>query len=78
MKPLSALLPLCAFCGCASLSSYQEARVLEKGQGRIGISYTGYADDLKKTILAVEWNFSQNIRNMVMEAMSGVRGEKMR
>ena len=31
--------------------------------------------ELKKTILSVEWNFSQNIRNMVMESMSGVRGE---
>ena len=31
--------------------------------------------ELKKTILSVEWNFSQNIRNMVMESLSGVRGE---
>ena len=31
--------------------------------------------ELKGTILSVEWNFSQNIRNMVMESMSGVRGE---
>jgi len=23
----------------------------------------------------VDWNFSQNIRNMVMESLSGVRGE---
>ena len=31
--------------------------------------------ELKEIIPAVEWNFSQNIRNMVMESMSGVRGE---
>ena len=31
--------------------------------------------ELQGTIIAVEWNFSQNIRNMVMEALSGVRGE---
>ena len=31
--------------------------------------------ELKGTILSVEWNVSQNIRNMVMESMSGVRGE---
>ena len=31
--------------------------------------------ELHKNIFAVEWNFSQNIRNMVMEALSGVRGE---
>jgi len=33
------------------------------------------SQELKGTILSVEWNFSQNIRNMVMESMSGVRGE---
>ncbi len=30
---------------------------------------------LTKTMIATDWNFSQNIRNMVMESMSGVRGE---
>jgi cobalt-zinc-cadmium resistance protein CzcA len=33
------------------------------------------SQELKGSILSVEWNFSQNIRNMVMESMSGVRGE---
>lgn len=47
MKPLSALLPLCALCGCASLSSYQEARVLGEGQGLIAIAATPYLDDRK-------------------------------
>ena len=31
--------------------------------------------ELKGSIISAEWNFSQNIRNMVMESMSGVRGE---
>jgi cobalt-zinc-cadmium resistance protein CzcA len=31
--------------------------------------------DLHKNLFAVEWNFSQNIRNMVMESLSGIRGE---
>ena len=31
--------------------------------------------ELKSNFLSVEWNFSQNIRNMVMESLSGVRGE---
>ncbi len=33
------------------------------------------AAELRGSLIAVEWNFSQNIRNMVMEALSGVRGE---
>jgi cobalt-zinc-cadmium resistance protein CzcA len=33
------------------------------------------AAELHGSLIAVEWNFSQNIRNMVMEALSGVRGE---
>lgn len=47
MKRILALLPLTAFVGCASLSSYQEARTLEKGQSKIFIGATGYQDDLK-------------------------------
>jgi cobalt-zinc-cadmium resistance protein CzcA len=31
--------------------------------------------EFQKNLFAVEWNFSQNIRNMVMESLSGVRGE---
>ena len=31
--------------------------------------------EFHKNLFAVEWNFSQNIRNMVMESLSGVRGE---
>jgi cobalt-zinc-cadmium resistance protein CzcA len=30
---------------------------------------------LDKNLIAVDWNFSQYIRNMVMEVLSGVRGE---
>jgi len=33
------------------------------------------AQELHGALIAVEWNFSQNIRNMVMESLSGVRGE---
>ncbi len=33
------------------------------------------AAELHGSLIAVEWNFSQNIRNMVMESLSGVRGE---
>lgn len=32
-------------------------------------------DELERTVLGAGWNFSQNIRNMVMESLSGVRGE---
>jgi len=31
--------------------------------------------ELESSIIAAEWNFSQNIRNMVIESLSGVRGE---
>jgi cobalt-zinc-cadmium resistance protein CzcA len=31
--------------------------------------------ELTNGLIAVDWNYSQNIRNMVMESMSGVRGE---
>ena len=31
--------------------------------------------ELQQTLVAVDWNFSQNIRNIVKESLSGVRGE---
>ena len=31
--------------------------------------------ELSRTMLGVDWNISQNIRNQVMESLSGVRGE---
>ncbi len=48
MKRILALLPLTAFVGCASLSSYQEARVTEKGKAELFFGATGYQDDLEK------------------------------
>jgi len=32
-------------------------------------------DDLNRAIIGVDWNFSQNIRDNVMEILSGVKGE---
>jgi len=32
-------------------------------------------DELNNTLIGVDWNFSQNIRDNVMEALSGVKGE---
>jgi cobalt-zinc-cadmium resistance protein CzcA len=32
-------------------------------------------DELKRKIIGVDWNFSQNIRDNVMEALSGVKGD---
>ncbi len=32
-------------------------------------------DDLNRNLIGVDWNFSQNIRDNVMEALSGVKGE---
>ena len=32
-------------------------------------------DELNRTLIGVDWNFSQNIRDNVMEALSGVKGE---
>src|SRR5262249_18486041 len=32
-------------------------------------------DELKQKIFGVDWNFSQNIRDNVMEALSGVKGD---
>ena len=48
MKRILALLPLTAFVGCASLSSYQEARVLDKGKAEVFFGASGYKDDLEK------------------------------
>ena len=31
--------------------------------------------DLAKTLIGVDWNFSQNIRDNVLESLSGVKGE---
>lgn len=50
MKRILALLPLTAFVGCASLSSYQEARVLDKGKLRIAVGGTKSVDDLETVI----------------------------
>jgi len=50
MKAPFVLLPLFALCGCASLSSYQDARVLNQGEGRLGVAVTPYKDDLKPVI----------------------------
>jgi cobalt-zinc-cadmium resistance protein CzcA len=36
---------------------------------------TSLDHELSHTMLGVDWNISQNIRNMIMESMSGVRGE---
>jgi cobalt-zinc-cadmium resistance protein CzcA len=32
-------------------------------------------EELKRTIIGVDWNFSQNIRDNVMESLSGVKGD---
>jgi cobalt-zinc-cadmium resistance protein CzcA len=32
-------------------------------------------DELKRTLIGVDWNFSQNIRDNVMESLSGVKGD---
>ncbi|HLJ95502.1 MAG TPA: efflux RND transporter permease subunit, partial [Gemmataceae bacterium] len=32
-------------------------------------------DELSNTVIGVDWNFSQNIRDNVMEALSGVKGD---
>ena len=32
-------------------------------------------DELNETLIGVDWNFSQNIRDNVMEALSGVKGD---
>jgi cobalt-zinc-cadmium resistance protein CzcA len=32
-------------------------------------------EELKRTVLGVDWNFSQNIRDNVMESLSGVKGD---
>jgi cobalt-zinc-cadmium resistance protein CzcA len=32
-------------------------------------------DELKRRLIGVDWNFSQNIRDNVMEALSGVKGD---
>jgi hypothetical protein len=47
---LASTLALLGLGGCASLSSYQEARVLQKGEARIGIGGSYYNDDLKRTV----------------------------
>jgi hypothetical protein len=44
MKKLLPLLPLITLVGCASMSSYQEARTLEAGKAQTGLAYTGYTD----------------------------------
>ena len=33
------------------------------------------SDELNRTLVGVDWNFSQNIRDNVMESLSGVKGE---
>ena len=33
------------------------------------------SDDLSRAVVGVDWNFSQNIRDNVMEALSGVKGD---
>jgi len=48
MKKILPLLPLISLVGCASMSSYQEARVLEPGKAQTGLAYTGYTDDYKR------------------------------
>lgn len=48
MKKILPLLPLISLVGCASMSSYQEARVLEPGKAQTGLAYTGYTDDFKR------------------------------
>jgi cobalt-zinc-cadmium resistance protein CzcA len=32
-------------------------------------------DELRRTVIGVDWNFSQNIRDNVMEVLSGIKGE---
>jgi hypothetical protein len=50
---LACLAPACLFLSnCASLSSYQEARVLPQGEGRLAVAVTGYSDDLARTLFA--------------------------
>ena len=49
MKFILPLLPLVALVGCASLSSYQEAKVLPTGQGQFSMGVTGYTDDLTRS-----------------------------
>lgn len=51
MNKLVSLLPLVGLVGCASLSSYQEAKVLPTGEGQLSIGVTGYTDDLNRSIL---------------------------
>lgn len=54
MNALSRFARLAAICAvfssCASLSSYQEARVLPQGEGRLALAVTGYSDDLKRAV----------------------------
>jgi len=61
MKKLLPLLPLVGLVGCASLSSYQEARVLEKGKMQVFLGATGYQDDLKKQTVKVGSNLTATL-----------------
>lgn len=72
MKKFLPLLPMVAFVGCASLSSYQEARVLDKGKVQIFAGATGYQDDLKKmdfvtTNGVTTWDTTKNTSKFMVE-----------
>ena len=51
MKRLLLVLALLSLMGCASLSSYQEAKVVPTGEAQVFFGLTGYTDDLPRKMV---------------------------